>query len=781
MGKKTQNAVGTEMQFMPQPDNTYQERLAEVQGVRGVAPSSSSADMLAKAAEGLNANWMHFITDREKRMNEEGLTEANRMIASTTKQDRERLNTLDIAMTYGYGSNVDNPYFIAYSDKLRGQAMGDDAKLAYTEQYGDDPAPTPDLELQRYSDFVQKYREKYNRGQITNDIAFDEGFYNKNIENQTELMSNHVQRDVQDRISESFNNIKSQLGKFVYDMPSMNREQQAQKLTEIFAQGKLMALNPEQRQWLVDNTANQIIQTGTIKDFKSFVSDVLEKVPVQTRLDGTSLTMANLVDKMGLYEKNIEYRKAHVSQLKNGFVKKYGKDKDPTRATEDLIRLQSSPDRAERADGEVLQSVLPEVEQAQREHKAAQARMAKVSGRNVATAVHSQASVEAARENLNAFMNGAGGVMFDGYHNAIGRPMVQGKAVDSATMLAVEQEELSNIMNSDDDEATKGSKMMKLMSFPGMDSIKNNLKDSILQTINSSTEQDVLQNGVPSVVMSLIRAREANKGQFAGVFGAKIDAAISSIKTFAGLSGEGDADSAYIRGFANYCRIKDTDADTKQAINSQIDSWKNYTIDGIESWGKEGTYAGSIAISDPQIYGSFRERAFLLMKNGADIQTALNNAGSDFSETYAYYHGAIFPKNCFNSGLGDSEPYYAKQALEAYMEMYSSQFDADASDMNVTYDSDSGSWTFLDPASGQSAVQTAEDMRNEMLYLVEKESEDAQNQTEYTTTSTGYTPTAEEQEVLDNSDSVGDVIEEQTKGTLVGEAVHKLRQWWNGD
>lgn len=780
MGKKTQNAIGTEMQFMPQPDNTYQERLAEVQGVRGVTPSSSSADMLAKAAEGLNANWMNFITDREKRMNEEGLTEANRMIAQTTKQDREKLNTLDIAMTYGFGSNVDNPYFIAYSDKLRGQAMGDDVKLAYTEQYGDDPAPTPDLELQRYSNFVQKYREKYNRGQITNDVAFDEGFYNQNLDNQKDLMSNHVQRDVQDRISESFNNIKSQLGKFVYDMPSMSREQQAQKLTEIFAQAKLMALNPEQRQWLVDNVSNQIISTGTIKDFKSFVSDVLDKVPVQTRLDGSSLMMGDLVDKMTLYEKNIEYRKAHVAQSKLDFIKKYGKDPDPTRATQDLIKKLDSPDRAERADGEILSAALPDVIQAQHEHKAAQARFAKAGGRNVKTAAKSQASAEAARENLRAFMNSDGGVMFDGYHNAIGKPMVQGKAVDAETMLAVEQEYLGNIMASDADEATKGSQMMKLLSYPGMDSIKGNLRDSIMNTINSSTEQDVLQNGVPSSVMALIRAREANKGQFAGVFGQKIDAAISAIKTFAGLSGEGDADSAYIRGFANYCRIKDIDDDKKHAIYAQIDSWKNYTVGGMENWGKDGTYADAIPVSDPQIYGGFRERAFLLMCNYNDINAAINGAGSDYADSYAYYHGAVFPKNCFNSGLGDSEPYYAKQALEAYMDMYSKQFGAYPEDMNVTYDADSGSWTFSDPNSGNSVVQTADDMRNEILYIVQKEAEDAQNQTEYaTTTSTGYTPTETEKEVAENSYSVGDVIEEQTKDTPIGGIVHAIREGWN--
>ena len=92
MAKRIASAVGTEMQFMPQPDATYQERLTEVQGVRGTNPSSSSASMFASAANNLNSSWLSFITDREKSMNEEGLTEANRLIASTTEEDRQNLN-----------------------------------------------------------------------------------------------------------------------------------------------------------------------------------------------------------------------------------------------------------------------------------------------------------------------------------------------------------------------------------------------------------------------------------------------------------------------------------------------------------------------------------------------------------------------------------------------------------------------------------------------------------------------------------------------------------------
>lgn len=763
MGKRTVGAVGTEMQFMPQPDSTYQERIAEVQGVRGNAPSTSSSAMFAQAADNLHSSWLNFMTSREKRMNEEGLTEANRLIASTTREDRAKLNTIDLAMQYGYGSNVDNPYFIAYSDKLRGQALGDDAKLAYTEMYGDNPAPTTDEEVRRYDEFISKYRDGYtSRGLVSNDIAFEEGFNNRNVENQMDLMKNHVQRDIQDRISEAFNVLKSDLSQFVYDAPSYSHEEQAQRLTEIFAPAKLMALNPEQRQYLADMVTKQYISTGTIKDFEKFKTDILDKVPVQTRMDGTSVMLGDMVDTMALAQMNVEYRKAHVSQLKLDMVKKYGNDKDPTRVTQDIIKKMGSSSRAERMEAEEMQSTLGDVIQAQNANKAERARRAKIAAKGVQTAVKSQASYTAARENLNAFMNGDN-VMFDGYRNPVGKPLVGGKNVDAETMLAVIQEKMADINNSDASPDEKGQRLMKLMSYPAADSIKNNLRNSIMQSIDSATEADVNANGVPASIMYLVKARASNKGQFAGLFGNQIDSAISAITNFAGLSGEYDADNALIRGYARYCRIKDMDSAQKQTIMSGINALGNYTIEGLENWGNSSTDSPSVSINNPQIATAFRERALLYGYSAGNAEQGVISAGQDFQSVYAYYHGAVFPKNCFNTGMSpEVETSFAKQALDTLTTYYANRWGVDAGDLSVTYDGDSGSWTFFDASTSQSITMSSADMRNEILYVAGPHDTGSEDTTTYTATpSTSYTPTAVEREVAQSSGSVGDVISEQ--------------------
>ena len=788
MAKRIASAVGTEMQFMPQPDATYQERLTEVQGVRGTNPSSSSATMFASAADNLNSNWLSFITDREKRMNEEGLTEANRLIASTTEEYRQKLNTLDMALTYGYGNNLDNPYFIAYSDKLRGQALGDSAKLAYTEEFGDSPARTPDEEVKRYDEFVQKYRQRFiDKGIIDNNVSFEQGFNDKNIESQQALMSNHVQRDIEDRISETFNNINSELGQFVYDMPSMDRATQVQKLQEIFNQSRLMGLNPSQRQTLIDNTVKQIVTTGTIKDFKDFKANILDHISVQTRLDGTTQTMGDLVDPMELDTLNVAYRKAHMEKSKLDFIKKYGKDKDMNRVYTDVIKLGQSGNRSDRDEAEILTGMLPEIESLQNQHKADRARMTTAGAKGVQTAAKSQASATSARENIRAFMEDDNPVK-DGYGSSIGKPLVGGKAVDSGTVLSAFQGYENQIINSDDDEDTKAQKLMKLYTYSGVSNVKEQLANSVLQTINSSTEDSVKTNGVPNSIIYLVKARNINHGQFAGAFGSKVDAAIGAIVNFSHASGEEDADNALVRGYANYCRIKGASEQDKQNYMAQIKGIAagGWSIGGMDSWNSEGSTAPDISWDNPQISETINDRALMYNLAYHDPQAALNSACNDVRDAYAYYHGAVFPKNCFNSGFSpESERAFAKQSLDAICYQYASNWGVSPEDINVSYDEASNTWSFSESANGNYTQLSGSDMNNEIRYVAtyvppstSSSRDSSSDTTDYTATYVGNSGATKEQakDVAEHSDSVADVISEQ-----VSSAVSRVKKWAYGE
>ena len=435
--------------------------------------------------------------------------------------------------------------------------------------------------------------------------------------------------------------------------------------------------------------------------------------------------------------------------------------------------MTNSGNRDERDQGELLTGMFGPIESLQNQHKAAQARMAKVGAKGVTTAAKSQASTASAKENIRAYMEDDNPVK-DGYGSSIGKPLVGGKAVDSGTILSAFQDYENQIINSDDDEDTKAQKLMKLYTYSGVSNVKNQLVNSVLQTINSATADSVEANGVPNSIIYLVKARNINHGQFAGAFGSKVDAAIGAIVNFSHASGEEDADNALVRGYANYCRIKDTSEQDKQNYMAQIRGIAagGWSIGGMESW--DGSDSPTISYDDAQIAETVKDRALMYNLAYHDPQAALDSACNDIRDAYAYYKGAVFPKNCFNSGLSpNTEAEFAKQALNTLSYYYADNWGVSPDNISVSYDEASNTWSFSEKANGNYTQLSGSDMANEIQYVASyvppaptnSTSDDDSDTTEYVSTAVGSNGVTEEQaqDVAEHSDSVVDVIKEQAR------------------
>ena len=482
---------------------------------------------------------------------------------------------------------------------------------------------------------------------------------------------------------------------------------------------------------------------------------------------------------------NVAYRKAHMDKVKMDYLKKYGKDKDMNRVYTDTIKMGQSGSREDRDNAEVLTGMFGSIESLQNEHKAAQARNARVQAKGVKTAAHSQASTASAMENIRAFMEDDNPVK-DGYGSSIGKPLVGGKAVNSGTILSAFQEYENQIINSDADEDTKAQKLMKLYTYSGVSNVKNQLVNSVLQTINSATADSVEANGVPNSIIYLVKARNINHGQFAGAFGSKVDAAIGAIVNFSHASGEEDADNALVRGYANYCRIKDTSEQDKQNYMAQIRGIAagGWSIGGMDSWNSEGSTAPDISWDNPQIAETVKDRALMYNLAYHDPQAALDAACNDIRDAYAYYHGAVFPKNCFNSGLSPStESAFAKQSLDALCYQYANNWGVSAEDINVSYDEASNTWSFSESANGNYTQLSGSDMANEIQYVASyvppstSSSSDSSSDDSYTTSYTS------EHTVYDfvstTAGAVKDKVEEV--GEAISEKWDEFKSWVKGE
>lgn len=726
MANKIVNAVGTEMQFMPQPDNTYQERVQGVQGARGTTPATSASAMFAQSSNNFNSNWLQFLTDREKRMNDEGLTLANRMISATSEDDIQRLNTIDIAQKYGYATAVDNPYFIAYSDKLRGKQLGDLAKAQYNDLYGDNPAPTVDDELARYDGFIKDYRSRFmDENIVANNTAFMEGFNTNSLANASDLATTHVQRDVADRLAESYHNIQSEVGDLIYKAPSMSMKDIQQKATEIFNQGRLMALSPDQRYSLVDLFTKEILSTGTIKDFKEF-KKVMDNVTVDTRLDGTEVKMSDLVDPMALDELNLTYRKAHISQIKMNARKKYGKDANMDRFNADVIKGNNSKSRSERDDAEVLESDAGNVSALQQEHKASIARNTRLATSNAKGAVHRAATSASVQANFEAWMNGDN--TRDGYGNLIGAPMIEGKAASSNDIYQEFRAQEQSISDSDADDDTKMKRLMRLFSYPASPEVRKLVETQGLADINGMNPQDVENNGVPNSIILMTKMYQANRNQFRGTFGAKIASAIDSIVNLANNTNQSDANNALILGYSRYLQSHHVDDPTKQSYDNQF---KGITANGWDigdmidySDTALAARAPAIAFNNDQIasvvYDTFMSYMPDYNGNPDGAQLAMNKAAQDVADNYGYFHGGIFPRYLHTGLPPDAEQVNTQRALATLEQDYiNNHYGVTDNDVYMSYNPNAtgAEFRFYDYITGDSKTYSTSDMVNEILYL----------------------------------------------------------------
>lgn len=179
MANPISSAIGTQRQFMQQPQRPYQKRLVGVNVSAGLSQSrDNDAALLAQSLGVLGDNIWNEAVASEKRQEEIGKAEADRMFAVTSAEDKHKLSALDILGRNEKFDLVDNPYAVARVDELRGQYLNTEYKNQYeTEVLPNEPlAKTSQENAARFEAFMS---ERMNEDGVTanNQTAFNKGFY----------------------------------------------------------------------------------------------------------------------------------------------------------------------------------------------------------------------------------------------------------------------------------------------------------------------------------------------------------------------------------------------------------------------------------------------------------------------------------------------------------------------------------------------------------------------------------------------------------------------------
>lgn len=660
MPTEISNAVGTARQFIPQPDGVYQGRyqgLGVSQGASAQPKVLDVAESMAKLSEALQG----YTVNHEKYLNAKGEIEATDMINGMSAGAIEKLNAIDAAQLEGYADSAANPYFTAYAEKLRGTFLGARMKQDYDAKYAMEPAKSAEEELKRYSNFMNEWRDAHLKNSAPqNQLAFDRGFYENSMVNMGNLASAWNKKKNEEDVVVTMANMQSELGDVIKNSVDLLKTNGAMtdRVQAIFNEGRLMGLPPQYRQKLLEDFTQEFIKTGHIPAKR--LSQMLDKVIIQTSMDGSTIKAADLLDMQSIKTMASQYNRQFITQEKYDWVEKYRKMGEPgyKKAIAEITTLRDTdPEKALEFNG-----LLPEL-RSKIDHDTAEKKMQM-------------------RSYLKGGTGGSGGSSSTGGSSgglkdpekikkiigawASGDTVVDGVAVNSYkfntdVMYPIVWNELMYYAENNNPDA-----FFRLMDMKQLGDIKSSFAADLaskLASIKPSDDGGVNIGGDPAM-MGLVQMITSNVNNVEHSFGADVAKQARILKSLVDVSGDFDTG---LRLYANYNNADpDVVSQNKELVEAQMNG---YTIEGVrhlDSVYASGSY--DTVRFDSNMNSDLRNEivdlATAYTTCGYTPSDAVNKAGADVANNFQTYHWGAFPKAVYNNlGTPDDEGYFS-HALE---------------------------------------------------------------------------------------------------------------------
>ena len=319
------NQLGTARQFIPKPDSTYQGRYQDLQATTVRANTKTANMELGQNLQKLSVALNDYRLNTEKYKEQKGLIEATRMINSETPEDVAKLNLIDAAQTYGYVDSMDNPYFQAHAERLRGGYLSAQMKQQYDDKYAMSPAKSANEEQSRYAQFSSDYKKKLydSSGAPQNSLAFEMGYNESNLINANKLSQDWYSKKHAEDLQVTHDTLNARLGVIVDNSGELLKENglMTKSVQDIANEAKLMGLPPDARQSLWDGFLKQLVANGRIDGER--LEQMCQNIDIQTNVDGTQMKLSDVVNIAQYKQIANDYHNQFMNQRKYDFVKKY--------------------------------------------------------------------------------------------------------------------------------------------------------------------------------------------------------------------------------------------------------------------------------------------------------------------------------------------------------------------------------------------------------------------------------------------------------------------------
>lgn len=665
------NALGTQRQFTAQPDAVYQGRYRDVSPQRAAVADTSNVENLGANMERLSQALQGYAVQHEKYLDAKGLREAQAMLGHESAAAIEKLNAVDAAQVEGFADSLDNPYFKAYAEKLRGQFLSNRMKDEFDVMAQEHPEwkSSPDELMRQYSNFANEWKNKHITGSIkpTNEFAFDMGYRENNVNELRGLMGDWYKQKKKDdvivtttQVSNDLDDILMHAGTYMEDNTGKTMQDAIQKALN---PARLMGLSLDSRMTLIKDFLNRGVNSGALPI--DVIDKVLPEVVVQATADGKTLKLKDVVSMKALHVDAANYLSRYNSTMKEQFMEQYSGNYQG--ALQELEGIQySDPDRYQ-----ILAPTLPQIKalqiqqekEAEREAKRQQELAAKgmLHGGRASVGRRSAGGgrryYRSSRKNPDGTVGGYGGHKLHNTdevnqfitaavngNNTVGGLPLDSYSVTPELFYPALKNEVSYLAQNGNMEA-----IYRLMGTKQAAALRNSISRDIKMEFNTLRIGDDGHAVIDGKTQDALNAYAQNPMAMKDIFGGDVAKDAYVLHTLTRAYPE-DTQQAY----DSFVLWHQMEPDKQKALlGSVAHNSAGYTLEGVENLdGSQGT--STVAIDDPDLQSAFTVGAAALSSVTGDSVAAINMVGADMAQGYFQYRGAMIPKYVLK-GIGTAD------------------------------------------------------------------------------------------------------------------------------
>lgn len=665
------NALGTQRQFTAQPDAVYQGHYRDVSPQHAAVADTRNAENFASNMERLSQALQGYAVQHEKYLDAKGLREAQAMLGQETAEDIEKLNAVDAAQSGGFADSLDNPYFKAYAEKLRGQFLSNRMKDEFDVMAQEHPEwkSSPDELMRQYSKFANDWKDTHITGALkpANEFAFDMGYRENNVNELRGLMGDWYKQKKQDdinvtatQVSNDLDDILMNAGAYMADDTGKTMQDAIQKALN---PARLMGLSLESRMTLIKDFLNRGVNSGALPI--DVIDKVLPEVVVQATADGKTLKLKDVVSMKALHVDAANYLSRYNSTMKEQFMEQFSGDYQG--ALQELEGCQySDPDRYQ-----ILAPCLPQIKalqiqqekEAEREAKRQQALASKGLLHGGRASVGRRGSgggrryYRSSRKNPDGTIGGYGGHKLHNTdevnqfitaavngNNTVGGLPLDSYSVTPELFYPALKNEISYLAQNGNMDA-----IYRLMGTKQAAALRGSLSRDIKMEFNTLRIGDDGHAVIDGKTQDALNAYAQNPMAMKDIFGGDVAKDAYVLHTLVRAYPE-DTQQAY----DSFVQWHQMEPDKQKALLGSVNhNSAGYTLEGVENLdGSQGS--ATVAIDDPDLKSAFTLGAAVLASVTGNTTDAINMVGADMAQGYFQYRGAMIPKYVLK-GIGTAD------------------------------------------------------------------------------------------------------------------------------